>query len=598
MESKRIQDYTDTFVFRSERPWPNPRMRRGAIVGHTTPDSARIWVRTGAKGFFKLVVIPHRDEADGTFEKIIESPLVSDADLKNLNVRQEDFSVPNFDDDTTKIIDVDKLSPGAYYSYLVLQEAEEANQWQIILGRDKVLKRNGKGLRFRTLHKEEVVSEKGFSFALFSCHNPFVEDNNVFSADTIKTENMAAWHALAQTLDRHGRREDIPLEFVIAGGDQAYTDGRPSISIWNFLYKVARKDGDVLLPDFQTMLSWYRDIYRGYWGFPVVRHVFSHYPTYMMWDDHEIGDGWGSFDLLGSGKHNHPIYDELGDRKDLSTADLTELLNRMFRAAREAYVEYEHSHNPNSPDGSLHYQFKHGKCAFFFLDGRGHRNFSARSHRIHGKPQMEEFKAYVESLAPGDTKFLFVVSAVPLIHTTDKVVGLEDNFILGAVRKGDRDDLRDAWEHFRHDEERKEFKHILWEASMRGIRVCILSGDVHASAAFRLEREGYQGKKIYQLTSSAITYHLNWFEDKVAKFFLPAAETGNTDENETFTRLALSTRSPYSIIQVFPDKGKAVFQLYGVEEIPAMDSEGNKQMVTRSNSTQRIELWGNDENGK
>ena len=50
-----------------------------------------------------------------------------------------------------------------------------------------------------------------------------------------------------------------------------------------------------LLPDEEEMLSWYRDIYRGYWGFESVQRVFESFPTYMIWDDHEIVNGWGSY---------------------------------------------------------------------------------------------------------------------------------------------------------------------------------------------------------------------------------------------------------------------------------------------------------------
>ena len=48
------------------------------------------------------------------------------------------------------------------------------------------------------------------------------------------------------------------------------------------------------------------------------------------------------------------------------------------------------------------------------------------------------------------------------------------------------DDLKDAWEHPLHDEERKSLMRVLFQAAARGIKVAILSGDVHVSAAFKI----------------------------------------------------------------------------------------------------------------
>ena len=73
-----------------------------------------------------------------------------------------------------------------------------------------------------------------------------------------------------------------------------------------------------------------------------------------------------------------------------------------------------------------------------------------------------------------------------------------------------QDDLRDAWEHKLHDSERKALVEALFEAANRGIKVSILSGDVHAAAVFRMVDE-QSGAVVYQLTSSAITYNIPRF---------------------------------------------------------------------------------------
>jgi len=592
---KRITDHSDSFVHRSERPWPNPRLKRAAIVGHTTTTTTTLWVRTGSLGKFKLLLFP---EDQTLFDELCRNATITETELARLCAGVEglqalDFAIESYDDDTTHTLHIDRLRPSTCYSYLVLNDLEDGTAtWVFTLGRDRAVSKQGSGYDFRTLHD----GDDAFSFAFFSCHNPYVEEGLIFQSKEIKVVQMEAWHVLLQTLRRHSRKQDKPLEFILAGGDQVYADGRPGIDIWRFLYGRMRKQGSganaKLLPELPAMLSWYRDIYRGYWGFQVVREVFSHFPTYMIWDDHEIGDGWGSFDAP-DGKYPHPIY-AAAKEKGLSRKDADVLLQRMFAAAREAYIEYEHSHNPQLGDGKLHYHFRHHGCAFFVLDGRGHRDFTRKQFRIHGESQLQEFARFADAAAEQGDRFLFVLSAVPLLHTTDHIVGITEKNVLGSVmRKGKvADDLRDAWEHEAHDEERRWFKEVLWRVAAKGVRVCILSGDVHASAAFRLEKR-VNGKlhRIYQLTSSAITYHLSWLEDKVAKFALPASEDGDTADGEAFMRLALSTESPYAILQVKPQQRSATFQLYGIETMPL---PGSRERVLRSNSKFRLELWGDD----
>ena len=126
-----------------------------------------------------------------------------------------------------------------------------------------------------------------------------------------------------------------------------------------------------------------------------------------------------------------------------------------------------------------------------------------------------------------------------------------------------------------------------WQAANKGIRIAILSGDVRASAAFRLEKKGINFPG-YQLTSSAITYHLGWVGEKFAKYALPASEEGKTEDGEDFTRLALSVKSPYSIVQIDPRSGKAVFQLYSAEQTPSHSDPSKTDL--RTNSAQTIEL--------
>ena len=83
-----------------------------------------------------------------------------------------------------------------------------------------------------------------------------------------------------------------------------------------------------------------------------------------------------------------------------------------------------------------------------------------------------------------------MVSAVPVLHTRAALVAADEH--LGALG----DDLRDSWEQELHTAERLALMEALFDAASRGVRVSVLSGDVHVSAVFAIEYG--DGRRIYQ----------------------------------------------------------------------------------------------------
>ena len=212
-------------------------------------------------------------------------------------------------------------------------------------------------------------------------------------------------------------------------------------------------------------------------------------------------------------------------------------------------------------------------CAFYVLDGRGQRDIARDSHRILGREQFDRFVSWVAALTPQETPFLFVVSAVPVLHTRTAVVDA-DEFVGGLG-----DDPRDAWEHELHDVERRALLGALFDAADRGINVAIISGDVHVSAVFSLDDD--RGNRIYQLTSSPITYNLSRIGSWALK--LGAADDGRTDDGYRFRRLALYAQESYILVSVDPANGEAWFKLYGKQELKAPSAEhGHSVPITHS----------------
>lgn len=564
----------DSFINKPERPWPNPYLEIAAIVGHTTASTTRLWFRTHLPGAYRVAVFDLA-EIDGQDLEALLQGETTFAQLKGLHARSPDqYAVQVYDlntgkeSDTTGVVDVGNLKADSRYRYLLWSEAHN----QVVLGHQRPL-----------TFKTQSAAVAPISFGLFSCHMPY----KTTFFDRTKVVNDHMWDYLGQMLKRHN---DKDLRFILAGGDQVYSDGVDTLSIWNFLKKVMRRDGDKLLPEVDEMVTWYRDIYRGYWGFPELREVYSSFPTYMIWDDHEIGDGWGSYKLR-PGKRGDEIDKILPNRSDsdLSAEERLELAQRMFQAATQVYREYQHSHNPDMssvdarfPAEAFDYHFSFPSGAMYVLDGRGQRDFNRRSYKILGKEQFERFSDWLDELDPVETPFVFVASAVPMIHLSHLVVDSGEGVIADML--GVTDDLRDGWEHKAHRTENSRLLKALFKAARKGHRVCILSGDVHVAAVFRLT-DTESDNVIYQLTSSAITYNQSRALGWGLGWAVP--DDGETHDGYRFKRLARYTDSNFSLVRVDPAQDSVDFQLYG-EQVNQSPDGGDVE--PNSHSIAKIEL--------
>lgn len=445
-----------------DRPWVNSRLTSAGIVGHTTKNSAHLWVRVWAEGRYALVLsgTPIPAGPSGARPGPADGALVFEMDFAD-------------DTDYTGVFKLAGLAPGTTYYYaLYCVDPDAGPGWELPPNAD-----------YRFFRTQREASDK-LSFGLISCHMPYAENGDVL--------NMQMWERLYGTL------EEEDADFLLAGGDQIYVDGNDAISIWRWLMKVKAQMSALPAGErVEVMRSWYRDIYRGYWGFPWLTRTFGRFPTYMMWDDHEIMDGWGSYTRDG-------LAEELRLWWEMSDAEKSrELARSMFEAATRTYVEYEHSHNPRTDEGVFDYAFSLHGCAFYVLDMRGHRNYeNDHDERVLGTAQMERFLAWLASPEVAAARAVFVLSPVPVVHAANFVVNKFDLSFLGLA-----DDLRDEWEHRSNWSERNRLLSAVFAFSHeKGRTVAFLSGDVHIGAAFRVSCEKWSKAKVYQLTSSAITY--------------------------------------------------------------------------------------------
>src|SRR6187431_1885090 len=155
-----------------------------------------------------------------------------------------------------------------------------------------------------------------------------VSCNDVDTHAFPKAERAALWRRLAKLV------EDGEVDLLVHAGDQIYGDAEPPG--WS------PREGRTAA---------YRRHYVQTWSHPDVAAVLGSCPNLMMWDDHEIYDGWGSNDN-----------------------DVTAAAQARYQAAEEAFKEFQ---DPlNSPDRivpGLGWVAKFGELAILAVDGRSQR---------------------------------------------------------------------------------------------------------------------------------------------------------------------------------------------------------------------------------
>jgi phosphodiesterase/alkaline phosphatase D-like protein len=306
-------------------------------------------------------------------------------------------------------------------------------------------------------------ARSAFSFAFGSCHQPFTDP---------PADNRLQRHGGAGIYPRmEGLLRERDARFLLLLGDQVYSDAVSKVSVREVLAK------DESLTD-EDLLETYRHLYRGYFNERGFRELTESFPAYLMWDDHDIFDGWGS--LLHE----------------------TDFDRRLFRAAEAAFREYQHIRNPGAElDGPppYAYGFWHGDVGFFVLDLRSERDYE--QGRILGPAQWSQFDEFLREATKRDTRTIFVGASVPVVHASPTIMRALEGLPTGTGR-----DIRDRWDvpNFGHERTTLLERLFGWQAAAPGRQAIILSGDVHVAAAFSLRPRRGRGH-LAQWTSSALS---------------------------------------------------------------------------------------------
>jgi hypothetical protein len=297
------------------------------------------------------------------------------------------------------------------------------------------------------------LPERPLRIALVSCNDI---DNPHFAA----RRRGALWRRLAALVQRG------EVDVVVHAGDQIYGDV-PAAG-WQ------RAEGAA---------ANYRRHYVNTWTHPDVASVLANCPNLMMWDDHEIYDGWGSND-----------------------ADKSAPAQERYAAAAQAFADFQAALNP--PDRftrGFGWALRNGSQALIALDGRSQRSWADRS--VLGSAQLDEFTARLHALRSAGLRQLFVVLSTPIVY----VPVLAGEQLARFISPDSLADVRDAWT---VSNNRGECRRLLmalleFEAASPETQVTLLSGDVHVGTVAQIDtllRFGPEQRtpRLYQVTSSAI----------------------------------------------------------------------------------------------
>jgi len=162
--------------------------------------------------------------------------------------------------------------------------------------------------------------------------------------------------------------------------------------------------------------------YRSSWSREPVRQVLANVPTYMIWDDHDIVDGWGS------SAQSSPTLAEKYPRGQ----PIFEKFNAYFEDCRDVYWHFQGCHNPLPPDTvnvglpnyfvgppvhgvrrAMPYAFRCGRTVVLVLDSRGQRDVFREEYPVLGAEQWQFIDAVLDNLS-ADVEALAIVTPTPI----------------------------------------------------------------------------------------------------------------------------------------------------------------------------------------
>jgi hypothetical protein len=305
------------------------------------------------------------------------------------------------------------------------------------------------------------------------------------------SEQGDAWESLEARNERwlhlatvHAER---PFQLLLQGGDQLYADpiwhDVPGLSQWRRLPWWRRPQTPFPPALAEAVADDYFQRYWWLWTQPQLAPLLASVPSLMMWDDHDIFDGWGSW---------QPKWQQCP------------VFQGVWAAAREHFALFQLGARADDlPDGfadrrggHFGWAYRIGDIGIVAPDLRSERT----RERVLGEAGWRALRAALERMA--GCRHVLLLSSMPLVTCDLRALERLLNLIPG--HQNWEDDLVDQWPSRAHWAEwERLLRELVAFSDDSGTGVTSLSGEIHLGALGLIES---RGTRIHQLTSSGIVH--------------------------------------------------------------------------------------------
>ena len=404
-----------------------------------------------------------------------------------------------FNDDIVEAQQIGSISLGSHIVWRVEKQFEFKNKKQIV--------------NYQVKCNEQVYTSQ-FNIQQWQFYIPAQNEKprfaycscNGFSKSLLMIEPRQPYRMWGEMKKEHDKNS---FSVLLMGGDQLYSDAIfAQVSYLNTTWKHLSREQKIRATisgeTEREIDNFYSKLYIERWGGLVggntqktqnikdMAEILASIPSIMMWDDHDIIDGWGSYDER---LNNCEIYQAI-----FSSA------KRHFELLQIRGTQNKSLIGHGYKSDSLHYSMniKFGDYTILVLDNRSERSLKT----IMGDEHWSEIKAELEQCTVGN---LLLMVAIPMVYRN---IEWAEKYVDSTFWDDEiTDDLKDHWRASAHLKEREKVITALWQNAQARYtqnpkyKTVILSGDVHVGGLGVIEDQvNKQTARIYQVISSGIVH--------------------------------------------------------------------------------------------